>query len=376
MKPIRINLIAPTAWVYGSEMALGVLDEAEGLPLWTIQLLRDGLTDRQGLARWLHANPSDGAIVLPRFSGCAKLVAKSCPATVTVCDDDRHDLARIGLDEEAIGHLAGRHLRSRGLTHFAYVRNAERWSPARERGFQRAAGGKAQVLPAGSGAAQRSHWLMTLPRPVGVFAGNDATAAQLLEDCLRLGLSIPHDLAVLGADDDRLLCLSTRPGLSSVRIPWRELGRRAVRALALTLGGRRPTAAVTPPLCVAVRPSTDLVSVADPVAARAIAFMRDQVGRCINVEDVIRELKCSRSQLERHLRTAIGHGPLAEIRRTRVERAVILLSQTGETIADIAISAGFPSQNSMHTAFKQQLHLTPLAYRAMTRSSSALSQEF
>jgi len=364
---MRLNLILPTAWVYGAEIAHGVIEASARMAHWTLHLQRDGSIQRRGLGHWLANNPGDAAIVLPRFRGCTQLVAAQCPVTVAVCDDDLHNLTRVGIDDDAVGVAAGEHLRGRGFHHFAYVRNTEGWSAARERGFTQGCGEEPSCLPPGADSRRMDRWLASLGTPVGLFAGNDRTAARILESSQRLGLSIPHDLAVLGADDDQLLCLSMRPGLSSVRVPWREVGRSAVRALEQLLDGRQPEPVKVPPLGIQVRPSTDILSVSDALAARAMSWITIHAAEGINVADVVRHLGVSRSQLERHCAMAFGNGPLQAIRRARIDVATRLLRDTPLPLAVVARSAGFPTSAAMHATFHSLLRMTPAAYRSLAR---------
>jgi len=370
MPNVRINLIMPTAWVYGAEIARGVLDFATHRQRWDIHLLRDRLIERRDLKRWLIKNPADAAIVLPRFNGCSQFIATSIKLIVTVCDDDPHPLMRVGIDDVAVGETAGRHLRERGLKQFAFVQNSEGWSQAREHGFRKGCMAEVMILDASANATKRDRWLRNLPKPIGLFAGNDLTAATIMDACVRLHIVVPHDLALLGADDDQLLCLSTRPALSSVRVPWREVGRTAARTLAQLLTGKHRAPVRVPPLGVTVRPSTDTLSVNDRLTVRAIEWIHSHAANGINVEDVVRGISSSRSQLERHLHAALGHGPLFEIRRARVERATRLLQMHGQMIGTVAKQAGFPSTAAMQAAFQQFLGLSPQQYQRMIHDVS------
>ena len=59
-------------------------------------------------------------------------------------------------------------------------------------------------------------WLQGLPKPVGVMACYDLRGQQVLDACRRAGLTVPEEVAVIGADDDELLCELSSPPLSSV----------------------------------------------------------------------------------------------------------------------------------------------------------------
>ena len=68
------------------------------------------------------------------------------------------------------------------------------------------------------------------PRPTAIFACNDEMAAGVYKAALRRGLSIPEDLSVVGYDDSPLAS-QLWPALTTVRLPIRDLGRRAAQRL-------------------------------------------------------------------------------------------------------------------------------------------------
>ena len=166
---MRLNLILPTAWVYGAEIAHGVIEASARMPHWTLHLQRDGSMQQRGLSHWLASNPGDAAIVLPRFRGCAQLVAARCPVRVAVCDVDFHEMTRVGINDDAVGFAAGEHLRGHGFHHFAYIRNTEGWSAARERGFTRGCGKVPGCLPHRADTNRKDRWPASLPTPVDLF---------------------------------------------------------------------------------------------------------------------------------------------------------------------------------------------------------------
>lgn len=68
------------------------------------------------------------------------------------------------------------------------------------------------------------------PAPTAVFAMNDVVALGVMRELRRRGLSIPHDMAVVGYDDLYFAAELMTP-LSSVRQPMRQLGWAAADLL-------------------------------------------------------------------------------------------------------------------------------------------------
>ena len=75
------------------------------------------------------------------------------------------------------------------------------------------------------------------PRPTALFAANDAMAIGALRALDRAGVAVPSDLAVVGFDDIPT-AEYVSPALSTVRVPMRDLGHRAMAHMLDVLAGR------------------------------------------------------------------------------------------------------------------------------------------
>jgi LacI family transcriptional regulator len=81
-----------------------------------------------------------------------------------------------------------------------------------------------------SGVAGAEALLRQSPRPTAIFACNDEMAAGVYKAALRMGLSIPGDLSVVGYDDSPLAS-QLWPPLTTIHLPVRDLGRQAAGLL-------------------------------------------------------------------------------------------------------------------------------------------------
>ncbi len=68
------------------------------------------------------------------------------------------------------------------------------------------------------------------PRPTAIICGNDVQAAGTLRAARNLGLAVPHDLSVVGFDDIDL-AEAVEPGLTTIHVPHRRMGREAARLI-------------------------------------------------------------------------------------------------------------------------------------------------
>ena len=148
-------------------------------------------------------------------------------------------------DDRAVGALAARYLAERGFHHRAYLAGNDYYQREREAGFGAAHSFRVEVgadrlSPAGNASfdeRQRSEWLRSLPKPVGILTAHDRLALQLLDLCHSLGFDVPGAVAIVGVDNEELVCESSWPTLSSVALPGEQIGMEAARLLAGLMAG-------------------------------------------------------------------------------------------------------------------------------------------
>ena len=298
-------------------------------------------------------------------------------------------MCRLQCENAPIGVKAAEHLLARRYRHFAFVGevNGVSWSEARREAFcGRLAeeGLSCAVYPSLTRAeredfskeqAKLSAWLKTLPKPVALFAANDARARHVLDSCLKTGFLVPQDIAVLGVDNDELICETAHPQLSSIQMTTERAGFEAARALDALMretapAKRRPAIIPFGFSHVVTRRSTETVQTADPLVARAAEFIRINAGTVVTVEDLVRHLHVSRRWLEKRFKAVMGRTVYAEILHIRLERVQTLLRESAEPIDGIADACGFASASHLGTLFRQHFGTTPAAYRRRLRHDS------
>jgi len=292
------------------------------------------------------------------------------------------ELVRVTTDEMAVGRLAAAHLLSLGLPHFAFFGTRRHYySLLREQGFREsveAAGLSCHVMldgadassPDGPNGRQLESWLRALPKPIGVMASTDSRALQLLAVCRKLQLPVPKSVAVLGVDNDEVFCETSNPPLSSIALSTHRIGYEAARMLEELMRGKEMVRRdlLIPPAGVVPRQSSDLPALLDADVAAAVRFISLHVQDDLQVADVLREVPLSRTSLEQRFRKILGRTPAAEIRRAQVELAKTLLSQTDESMSQVARAAGFSNAKQLGTTFHRETGTTPSAYRRTSRA--------
>nr|WP_246414015.1 substrate-binding domain-containing protein [Martelella radicis] len=287
-------------------------------------------------------------------------------------------------DDEAITHLALNHLRDCGLQNFAFFGDPfYNWSIWRQHAFERILGhpdiirSRIYNLPKRKEPRVRwwtqrepiRAWLNALPKPVGIFACYDACGQQLVEICRYYGFMVPEDIAIVGVDNDELLCEITTPTMSSIIPNSLAAGAYAAEILdRLMLGeklsGRKHS---VEPLGVRKRVSTDMLTVRDRHVAEAIAFIRKNAHKNIRVEDILDIVPLSRRVLEARFRKALDRTPHQEILRVRTNAVRELLLETDMSLSEISEALGIQHPEYLSVFFKKETGLTPREYREQVK---------
>jgi len=370
----KVALLFETTNAYARELLIGVGDYILSHGPWSVQFAELGSADRP--PRWLKNWDGHGIIVRGENKLIARAVAK---LTVPVVDMTPSRLLPhapwVKSDDKAIAHLAARHFLDRGFRHFAFCGDPRfSWSNRRAEHYGiliRGAGRECHNYEPASGIADGHEeidaiaaWLKRLPQPVAVFACYDNRGQQVLEACRRAGLSVPEQVAVLGVDNDEVLCVLSPPPLSSVILNTRRTGWEAAALLSLMMKGEKltPEAHLIPPLGIETRQSSDILAVADPKIASALRYIREHACEGLRVSDVLKQCPMARRGLESRFKQLLGRTPRQEIVRVQLNRVKELLVGTELPVWEIAGRTGFDPEY-LSVVFKQENGFAPSEYR-------------
>lgn len=279
------------------------------------------------------------------------------------------------------GKMGAEYFLERGFQHFAFCGFPDiYWSQLRSRHFEQAirrAGFTAHIYQPPRTIAQAKHlwsveqqyvvtWLLSLPKPIGIMACNDDRGQKVLDACKTAGLLVPEQVAVLGVDNDDMICDITDPPLSSIAVNFETVGYEAAKLLDQLMKGEKYTGQTIPPVSpirVVTRQSTDILAVEDAEIAAALRFIRRNRNQAIRVGDVVNATTASRRSLEKRFRSILNRSILDEIRHVRMNHMAQLLAETDMTIEQIALALGLPDSKHIAELFRRELGLTPRAYR-------------
>lgn len=208
-------------------------------------------------------------------------------------------------------------------------------------------------------------WIKTIPRPCAVFACTDDRCRQLAEACKRAGAKVPEEVALLGVDNDELVCDFASPPLSSIMLNAEKSGYDAAAVLHRMMMGEA-VGGITIPIPaprVVTRQSTDIVAIDDSIVANALNYIHEHYRKGITVIDIARTTGVSRRVLEIHFRKSMDRSVYEEVLRLRMNHACTLLMETNLSVAQIAEALNYEEIKYFSRGFKKVVGISPLAYR-------------
>ncbi len=224
---------------------------------------------------------------------------------------------------------------------------------------------KGEWFRMGSDHRQMLAWVRRLPKPVAVLCSNDLRAYQLAQTCLKAGIDVPHEVAVLGVDNDLTVCSFSSPMLSSVDIDVYAIGQTAAESVARMLEkpDAEPTHIAVPPKGVVARPSTEVYPLKPPWLSEALVFISRNIGKNLTSSDIARHLGMSHTPIDRAFRRVLGTSVQKEIERVRLELGARLLATTRLPVGEIAKRAGFTRTEYFCSCFRNKFGVKPSEYR-------------
>ena len=383
----QVALLLETSTEYGRGLIRGIVRYSRLHGPWSLYVAPGHLEQSLPKAKsW----SGKGIIARIRSPEMAKRIrATGLPFVASSLDEFRlpqrgDKFGEICTNSTAIARMAAGHLMERSLRHFAFCGfHGCAWSSCREEGFSRCLNdqgfecdthcielGNWMHLPNWIEDWEHEQrilldWLKSLPKPVGLMACNDICGREVLQACAVAGLRVPDDVAVVGVDNDELMCELSNPPLSSIALDIEKAGYEAARLLDSLMSGNRAGEHVVQvePVYVVTRQSSEVMALDDSSVATALRFIKDHAGQPIDVSHVIEHAGVSRRTLERRFARVLGRSISSVIMQCRLERAKRLLLETDLPSNRIAVGAGFGTMKTFNRVFRRAVGVSPQHFR-------------
>ena len=399
MQPANVIVAIPTNGNDGREELSGVFDYVNGHTNWAIQIVNSRTDIADGVLEADLKN-ADGLLLSIAYGSswfADKLINGNPHLKAVVTNDHlvpllvRHPRCRtLLIDSVSVGKDAAHYFGSLGrFASYGFVHGAVRypWSTEREQGFRAVLPRKAllSVFPDethnyasnGIGSPAPPHdelgkWLEELPKPAAVFAANDLFAREVVTVCAQVGLKVPQQVMVVGCDNDPLVWGNTRPLLSSLQLPFWELGYKAAETLDRLLRDRNPPLRTIRVAGTRMfeRGSTAHIPPATALVEKARAYIAEHACDGIRVDNVVSHLGVSRSLLDLRFRQVCGKSVLEDILDVRLAEVRRQLEKTSHTILQIGRDCGFNDPDHLKRLFKDRYGISMRTWRKTNATGS------
>ncbi len=372
----RVALLFAVLRQHEGQVLQGITDYVAELGNWTFDRNFENFTASiTSLVGW-----SGDGIIAPLRTKREVEIAKAFGVPVVNTSGHLRDggFPCVMVDQEEVGRLAAAHLLERGFKRFGYYGQKNAWySKQRQSGFVeriREGGGECSVLEAPrffkneywvGWERQLEPWLATLKRPVGIMAVHDFRARMVLEVCMRMGLDVPKEVAIIGVDNDEVACEFSDIPITSVARDSRREGYEAAALLDRLMHGRKGARSVlVPPKGVVSRQSTAVDAIENPHVAEAVKYIKANLDRSFGIGALERHLDVSRRYLYYQFQQCLNCTPHDYISRLRVELAKkMLLDPKKPQLQEISRACGFSEPRRFRIVFQRLTGLSPSEFR-------------
>ncbi len=382
----HVALLVETSNSYARGVLEGVIGYVREHESWSIYLPEQSRGDSP--PDWIKRWQGDGIIARIENAEIAAAVERTgLPVVDVSAARTLPTIPWVETDDAAFARAAFEHLVERGFRRLAFCGEPRfNWSNWRAESFERMAqqtGCEVWVYPSRvrsgrSASWNREHtelsaWVRSLPRPIGIMACYDIKGQQLLDVCRDLDIAVPEEVAVIGVDNDHLICDLCMPPLSSVIPNTHRTGYLAAQLLDQLMSGEEVAQSthLVPPLGILTRRSTDTLAIEDRDVATALRFIREYACDGIQVGEVLRAVPLSRRVLESRFVKLLGRTPHEEITRVKIDRVKQLLMETDLPLKAIAQRTGFSSEDYMSVAFKRLEGRAPSTFRTVCQQPAS-----
>ena len=384
MKGKNILILLWSTAASGRDFMYGLSNYLKKRPGWNIRLMPTGEGLPPDIVRSIRSGAFDGIVANENtLRENPVLLSRKDTVLVVFGTRPKHlsggNVVYIQNDDQRIGRTGARHFLSLGrFRSFGFVQtiNPHRWSQDRADGFaEEISKAKMPVDVFSSGPNRRSltAWIRSLPKPCAIMAAVDSRAIEVAETAKKAGFDIPRQVAVLGVDNDDLLCNFTSPSISSIQPPHEENGFAAGKALDQWIGrrrGRKTDFILCSGEKIVQRESTAPLTPASHLILNALEFIHKNAATNLRVNDVICHLKVSRRLADLRFREFQGTSILEAITKARLEEVSKRLLTTKLSTSAIARSCGFEDVSYLGKLFRRKYGDTPQNWRKSHRPES------
>ncbi|EPR65879.1 DNA-binding transcriptional regulator [Cyclobacterium qasimii] len=333
----------------------------------------------KGILEWAKDWGADGIIgQLYNEIDLESLIASKIPVVAQDFKERFTEIPNITGSYHEAGEIGAQYFLKKGFKNFAFYGFKDIvWSRERAEGFEKevnAMGYKVNYFEHRKSRStdlwyyksnSLSKWLLSLPKPIALMTCDDNQGLHITEACKQNKIRIPEEVAVLGVDNDEMLCELSDPPLSSIGLDIEKGGYDTAKLMEQMI---RTSASnfydiLVKPTQVITRQSTDIYATNDDHIASSLKFIHKNIEKNLQVDEVVKQVPLSRRSLEKRFLQITGYPIYKYIFNLRIEKFTQKLLETDETVFEIAMDLGLNDSKNIARQFKQVKGCNPIEYR-------------
>ena len=387
----KILLLTDFSSGYSRNLLKGIVRYSKEVGNWSFQrmpLYYRMLYGENGVVEWAKKWQADAIIAQLSDVNIELLNDLNIPIIVQNYRDRNKAVSNLTGDYFNTGVMAAKFFLNRGYRNFAfYGFKGAIWSRERADGYSHEIekqGYKLAILENDNKDREEwsynhtvlGNWLQSLPKPVALFACDDHFALQISETCNVYNINVPDDIAILGVDNDDLLCNISDPPLSSIVLDAENAGYNAGKLLhqLITKEITEPFNIVVNPLIIERRKSTEKYAVSDKNIRTILNYIEKNYANHLSVEELVKQVPLSRRVLEKKFKEETGESLYQYIQNYRIDQFTRLLITTDYSLFEAALQSGFENYKNVSRVFRKYKSLSPAEYRKRYKCNSSVEE--
>ena len=344
------------------------------------------LYGKDGIVEWAKDRKADAIIALWDHEKTNRLKQLNIPVLLQNYKERSGFYSNITGDYYGTGVMAAKFFIQRKFQNFAFYGNKEVvWSRERAHGYkdevEKMKGNyfyfESENLRGGEWTESHAlldRWLLSLPKPIALFACDDNFALQVSEICKMKHIRIPQDISLLGVDNDDLICNLSDPPISSIVLDVEKGGYEAGRLIHQLIKKEKtePFNIIINPARFERRQSTELYNIEDEYIDKIVKHIVEKFNTDISIDDLSLLVPLSRRNLEIKFKSEIGTSIYQFILELRINHFSNLLLTTNRSLFDLALESGFNDCKNISRIFKKFKGATPVEYRQKWKDSEQI----
>jgi LacI family transcriptional regulator len=378
----KIILLIDFAEDYSKSLMKGINSYSREFGPWIfcrMPLFHRETVGLDGILKWALEWKADGIIgQLYNDKEIGKFVQAGIPVIAQDFKERFSEIPNITGAYHETGQMGADYFLKKGFTNFAFYGFGDIvWSRERAEGFEerlKSMGHEVHYFEHKKARSTElwyykpsslSRWLKSLPKPIGLMACDDNQGQHITEACRHLGIRIPEEVAVLGVDNDEMICDLSDPPLSSIALDVEKGGYDTARLLdhMIKNGIAEYHDILVKPTQVITRHSTDIYATNDDHIATSLKFIHQNIDKNLHVDEVVKQVPLSRRALEKRFLEITGYPVYKYIFNLRIEKFTQKLLDTDMSVFEIALDMGLTDSKNIARQFRQVKGCSPSVYR-------------